>query len=100
MLRKIEERLLYLLEARRFIEAGSKRKDLDKRETELYQDRKDDKFKKKKAQEDEILQERQRKNELRIKKQHEMKIFKGRKVMARAKKPEVKPKETNDDKPS
>lgn len=49
MLRKIEERLLYLLEARRFIEAGAKRKDLEKREAELYQDRKDEKFKKKKA---------------------------------------------------
>jgi hypothetical protein len=57
-------------------------------------------MKRKKAFEEAIIQERQRKNEARIKKQHEIKIFKGRKVMERGKKPEVKPREVNNDAPS
>jgi hypothetical protein len=36
----------------------------------------------------------------RIRKQEQFKIFKGRKDMHRARKPDLKPKERNDDRPS
>ena len=45
-----------------------------------------------------ILEERQRKNQARIKKQDEFKIFKGRKEMVRSNKRELKPKEDNEQK--
>lgn len=82
------------------MQAGGKKKELDKREQELHAQRKDERMKRKKALEDVIIKERQMKNEARIKKQHEIKIFKGRKVMERGKKPDVKPRQTNDDMPS
>ena len=58
MLRKIEERLLYFIAARDYIQAGAKKKELEKREQELHAQRKDDRMKRKKALEEAVIQER------------------------------------------
>lgn len=99
MLRKIELRLDYLVEARQHTEIRH-RKELEDKEKELHSRRKEENLKRKKAKEQEFLDERARKNQERIEKQNATKIFKGKRDMQRAKKPDLKPKEANDDKPS
>ena len=100
ILRKIEQRLNFLSEAREYIAAGDKRKSLDDREKELHIKRKEKNIDRKKALENEIQEERQRKNMERIRKQENFVIFKGRKDMHRARKPDLKPKEKTDDTPN
>ncbi|CDW84021.1 UNKNOWN [Stylonychia lemnae] len=100
MIRKIEQKLLYLTEARDFIAIGNKKKDLEKKEVELHNNRKQERIQKKKIVEEELRLERQKKNMARIKKQEELKIFHGRRETQRAKKEDLRPKEKNDDKPS
>ena len=99
MLRKIEVKLNFLVEARGYI-VKTQLKDLNKMEFELHNERRDKKIKKKKAEERLMLEERQRKNMARIRKQEEFKIFKGRVGRERARKPDLKPKEKEEERPS
>lgn len=96
----METKLNYLSEAREYIALGHKKKDLDNKEKELHVMRKEQNIQKKKMREQMIQDERQRKNRERIKKQENFKIFKGRKDMYRARKPDLKPKEKTDDTPN
>ena len=100
MLRKIELRLNYLCAARDYIANGSQKRELDDKEKELHVKRKEENIKKKKAREQRLADERARKNQERIDKQNATKIFKGKRDMQRARKPELKPKQTNDDRPN
>ena len=68
MLRKIENKLNYLTEARDYIAAGGKKKDLEKREGELHNARKEERIKRKQVTELELQEERQRKNMAKIRK--------------------------------
>lgn len=58
MLRKIEYKLNYLVEAREYILVGNKKKELDEMEKDLHNARKDDNIIKKKAREYIMLEER------------------------------------------
>lgn len=69
MLRKIELKLNFLVEAREHNLLGNKKKDLEEKEKELHNYRKAENIKKKKAKEDELIEDRQRKNMERIRKQ-------------------------------
>eukprot|EP00347_Sterkiella_histriomuscorum_P005172 403357620 len=100
MLRKIEQKLNYLAEAKDYIANGNKKKDLDVKEKELHIMRKEQNIQKTKMREQLIQEERQRKNRERIRKQENFKIFKGRKDMHRARKADLKPKEKTDDTPN
>eukprot|EP00347_Sterkiella_histriomuscorum_P006295 403353317 len=100
MLRKIDHKLDYLVEAKEHIANGPKRKDLEKKEQELHNQRKAERIERKKVQEQLLQEERQTKNMARIKKQDEFKIFQGKRDMQRARKPDLKPKERNEVKTS
>lgn len=75
MLRKIEQRLNFLAEAREFIAGGPKLKDLQKKEYEIHGKRKNERIQRQQDEQKMILEEKQRRNEAKIKKQEELKIF-------------------------
>lgn len=93
MLRKIEFKLDYLVEAREYIQNSDKRKDLDAKEQKLHQDRREERIQNKKLEEKRLQEERKEKNMARIRKQDEFKIFKGKKQPFRSNKIKLKQEE-------
>ena len=84
----------YLAEARDDIKK-KKRKELEDKEAKQHAERRKQRIEKKKEVEQNIIDERQRKNMARIKKQEEFKIFKGRKETFRSNRKELKLKVDN-----
>ena len=68
MLRKIELKLNYLVEAREYIALGEKKDELETKEKQRHTIRKEENIKKKRQKEYMIQEERQRKNMERIRK--------------------------------
>lgn len=95
MLRRIEERLDYLLEAKDYIKIKNKA-DLAVKETELKNKAKEARRNKIKQIENNLLEERNRKIEAREKKQLEFKIFKGRPNIYRSNKIQLQLKNDNE----
>ena len=97
MLRKIEQQLDYLSEARDYI---SKKKggDLDQREMVLRDKRKKNRQLMKKQIADQIKKEKDDRAIAKRNKQDMIKVFKGRKDTFRSNKRELKPKEDNEQK--
>ena len=100
MLRKIEFQLNFLLEAKEYIKLGPKRRELEDKMKELNTRHKEDRIKRKKADEQALDDERQRRNMEKIRKQDVFKFFKGKVQMYRGKKQDLQPKETNNELPS